>query len=225
MKKIILFLSLLILSESVFSQVPIKGNGLSGDDFEKVATEIKKKVKDFQQSVGHLAGNEYNHKEKEDIRKRALDWFIGAGERYPVAVPTQNGFDITWHNAVVMGSAPTKNNKGERRYEPMKDYLSRLINNSENPNYRYKKVVIEGAEGVALDNFRKISDDSYIATAHYLQTFTGYRYADMEGSSYTDYTVKIVTIFINIIEIEHYEGSVDRYAIIKLGDVVCDDVW
>lgn len=225
MKKIILLISLLTLSMSAFSQIPIKGDGLSGEDFEKVAIEIKKKVKDFQRSIGHLAGNEYNHKEKEDIRKRTLDWFIGAGERYPYTVPTRYGFDSTgWHNAVVMGSAPTKNNKNLRKYEPMKNYLSRLISNSESQDYRYKKVIIEGAEVVTLDNFRK-DGNGYIATAHYLQKFTGYRSADMVRAAYTDYTAKTITIFINITEIEQYDGSVERYAIIKLGDVDCDDVW
>lgn len=225
MKKVILIIPLLTLSMSAFSQVPIKGNGLSGEDFEKVATEIKKKVKDFQRSIGYLAGNEYDHKEKENIRKNTLRLFIGEGERYPLAVPCRNGFDTTWHNAVVMGSAPTKNNKSLRKYEPMKDYLFRLISNSESQNYRYKKVVIEGAEVVTLDNFRKIGNDSYIATAHYLQKFTGYRSADMVRAAYTDYTAKTVTIFIDISSIEQHDGSVERYAIIKLGDVDCDDVW
>ena len=225
MKKIILLISLLTLSMSTFSQVPIKGDGLSGEDFEKVATEIKKKVKDFQRSVGHLAGNEYNHKEKEDIRKRTLDWFIGAGERYPLAVPTRNGFDTTWHNAVTMGIAPTKRDKSSRVYKLMKDYLSNLINDIEKPNRRYNKVVIEGAEVVTIDYFRKIGDDSYIATAHYLQKYSGYRSADMVRAAYTDYSAKTVTVFINITSIEQHDGSVERYAIIKLGDVDCDEVW
>lgn len=221
MKKVILLISLLALSMGAFPQVPIKGDGLSGDDFEKVAAEIKNKVKNFQRSVGYLSGNEYNRIEKENIRKRALKWFVGAGERYPQAVPTRDGFDTVWHNAVVMGSAPTKNNKNLRKYEPMKDYLSRLMSQ----NQRYKKVVIEGADVVTLDNFRKIGDDSYIATAHYLQKFTGYRSADMVRAAYMDYTAKTVTVFVDITEIEQPDGSVERYAIIKLGDVDCDDVW
>ncbi len=229
MKKVILLISLLTLSVSAFSQVPVDDDNLtgelSGEDFNNVATEIKKKVKNFQRWVGQLAGNEYTHNEKVDIRKKALVHFMGEGERYKLAVPTHDGFDTIWHNAVVMGSAPTKKNKKIRNYEPLKDYLSRLISNSENPNYRYKKVVIEGADVVTLDNFRKTRDSSYVATAHILQKFTGYYSADMVRAAYQDYTAKTITIFINLIDVPQHDGGSKRYWQIKLGDVDCDDVW
>lgn len=215
---------MLILSANAFSQVESKSNDLSGEDFENVASDIKRKVKNFQRYIGHLAGNDYSHDEKTDIRKRALTMFIGEGERYPMIVPTRDGFDTIMHNAVVMGSAPSKNDKSKRKYEPMKDYLSRLIKNSES-NYKYKKIVIEGADVVTLDNFRKISEGRYIAAAHYLQKYTGYISADMVKASYQDYTAKTVTIFINLIEIEQPDGSTNQFWQIKLGDVECDDVW
>lgn len=229
MKKVILILSLLILSVRVFSQIPIENDNLVGelssDDFNNVAAEIKQKVKNFQRCVGQLAGNEYSHNEKVNIRKRALVMFMGEGERYKLVVPTHDGFDTVWHNAVVMGSAPTKNNRNMRKYEPLKNYLSRLISNSESQNYRYKKVVIEGADVVSLDNFRKVGDGSYIATAHILQKFTGYYSADMVRAAYQDYTAKTITIFINLIEVDQPDGGSKHYWQIKLGDVDCDDVW
>lgn len=225
MKKIVLLFAVLGLSVSAFSQVTATSNNLSGEDFENVASEIKKKVKNFQRCVGHLAGNEYSHGEKVDIRKRALVMFMGEGERYTMAVPTRDGYDTVWHNAVVMGSAPSKNNRNLRKYEPMKDYLSRLIKNSEDRNYRYKKVVIEGADIVTLDNFKKVGDGRYIASAHILQKFTGYYSADMVKAAYQDYTAKTITIFINLVETEQHDGSSEHYWEIKLGDVDCDDVW
>ena len=226
MKRIVLLFALLLgLSVSAFSQVTATSDNLSGEDFENVAAEIKKKVKNFQRCVGHLAGNEYSHGEKENIRKRALVMFMGEGEQYPLAIPTRDGYDTIWHNAVVMGSAPSKINRNLREYEPMKDYLSRLIRNSEDRNYRYKKVVIEGADIVTLDNFRKVGDGRYIAAAHILQKFTGYYSADMVRAAYQDYTAKTITIFINLIETEQHDGSTEHYWEIKLGDVDCDDVW
>jgi len=225
MKKILLLFAAFCFSMSAFSQVVANNDNLSGQDFENVASEIKSIVKKFQRCVGNLAGDVYSHKEKEDIRIRALAIFIGEGERYPIAVPTRYGFDTTMHNAVVMGSAPSKKNRGQRKYEPMKTYLSQLIKNSENPNYKYKKIVIEGADVVTLDNFRKIGEGRYIAAAHYLQKYTGYVSGDMVKAQYQDYTAKTITIFINLIEIEQKDGSFEQYWQIKLGDVECDDVW
>ncbi len=225
MKRIVLLFAILGLSMSAFSQVTATSDNLSGEDLENVAVEIKKKVKNFQRCVGNLAGNDYSHGEKVNIRERALVMFMGEGERYQQLVPTREGYDTVWHNAVVMGSAPSKNNKNLRKYEPMKDYLSRLIRNSEDRNYRYKKVVIEGADVVTLSNFRKVGDGRYIAAAHYLQKYTGYYSADMVRAAYQDYTAKTIMIFINLIEIEQKDGTTGFYWQIKLGDVECDDVW
>lgn len=229
MKRVIILLSLWVLSVSAFSQVPVENEKLTceltGDDFINVTALIKRMVKNFQRDVGRLAGNEYTHNQKVDIRNKALVHFIGKGERYQTAVPTRDGFDTIWHNAVVMGSAPTKKNTKMRKYEPLKNYLSRLISNSEDPNYLYKKVVIEGAEVVTLDNFREIGNGSYIATAHILQKFTGYYSVDMVRASYQDYTKKTITIFIDFIETETHDGGSKHYWQVKLGDVDCDDVW
>lgn len=225
MKRIVLLFTVLGLSVSAFSQVTATSDKLSGEDFENVAAEIRKKVKNFQRSVGHLAGNEYSHGEKLKIRERQLEHFMGKGERYLIANPTYDGYDTVWHNAVVMGSAPSKKDRGSRKYEPMKDYLSRLIRNSENRNYRYKKVVIEGADIVTVDNFRKVGDGRYMAAAHFLQKFQGYYSADMVSAAYQDYSAKTITIFINLIETEQHDGSSEHYWEIKLGDVDCDDVW
>ena len=225
MKRIVLLFAVLGLSVSAFSQVTATSDKLSGEDFENVAAEIRKKVKNFQRSVGHLAGNEYSHGEKLKIRERQLEHFMGNGERYLIANPTYDGYDTVWHNAVVMGSAPSKKDRGSRKYEPMKDYLSRLIRNSENRNYRYKKVVIEGADIVTIDSVRSVGDGRYIATAHFLQKFTGYYSADMARVAYQDHTAKTVTIFINYVELEQYDGKRERKWEIKMGDVDCDDVW
>ena len=225
MKRIVLLFAILGFSVSAFSQVTATSDKLSGEDFENVAAEIKKKVKNFQRCIGHLAGNEYSHGEKVDIRKRALVLFMGEGDRYLYYEPTRDGYDTSMHNAVVMGSAPSKNNRNQRKYEPMKDYLSRLIRNSEDRKYRYKKVVIEGADIVTVDNFRKVGDGRYMAAAHFLQKFQGYYSADMVSAAYQDYSAKTITIFINLIETEQHDGSSEHYWEIKLGDVDCDDVW
>lgn len=225
MKRIVLLFAILGFSVSAFSQVTATSDKLSGEDFENVAAEIKKKVKNFQRCIGHLAGNEYSHGEKVDIRKRALVMFMGEGERYLYYEPTRDGYDTSMHNAVVMGSAPSKNNRNQRKYELMKDYLSRLIRNSEDRKYRYKKVVIEGADIVTVDNFRKVGDGRYMAAAHFLQKFQGYYSADMVSAAYQDYSAKTITIFINLIETEQHDGSSEHYWEIKLGDVDCDDVW
>ena len=106
---------------------------------------------------------------------------------------------------------------------PMTTYLSRLIKNSETPNYRYSQIVIEAADAVRLDNFSPVGNGKYMATAHILQHFVGYG-KDGVRKLYEDYTSKNITIYINRLEIATPEGMQYIWQIL-LGDVDCDDIW
>ena len=105
----------------------------------------------------------------------------------------------------------------------MTTYLSNLIKRSETPNYRYSQIVIEAADAVRVDNFSKIGDGRYVATAHILQHFMGYS-SDGRRVQYEDYTAKTITIYINRLEINTPEGINVIWQIL-LGDVDCDDIW
>lgn len=201
-----------------------KGRGPFGVDYDMVTSEIKTKVANFQRYVNNLAGNSFSHDEKEERYQLALELFIGKGNPYEIIVPTRYGERKEYHEAVKMGVFPSKNSK-ERKYYYMKDYLSSLISKSENPNYKYKKIVIECSRAIRIDNFRKIGDGRYVGSAHYLQKYTAYKSIDSNTPAYWDYTGKTITIYINRIEIDLPDGSTEHYWEILLGDVDCDDVW
>ncbi len=218
MKKIFLIIPLLVSTMCGFSQSGIDNMSEKDNDF--LMKEIVSKVTTFTDYVQALAGNDYTHDEKMSQYEKALDLFIGKGERYEMYNPRRS--DPEWHEAVKMGVYPSKNNKNFRKYSPMKAYLYKLIKNSENPKYLYKKVVIEAAEAIKIDKPVQIGPDKYVATAHYLQKYTGYRSADLKNATYTDYTSKTIEVYIDVLEMP---GGDTPYFIIELGDVDCDDVW
>ena len=189
---------------------------LSEEDRIQIKDLIEMKVAVFQGYVSDLAGNDFSRQEKEAKYREALTYFIGRGNRYEIVVPSSYGEDRTqWHEPVQMGVFTSKYNP-KRKYQPMKDYLAKLMNNK-----RYDKVIIEYAQGIKIDTYTKVGDGRYMAVAHFLQKYT----AENKDYTYWDYTEKNIAIYINRIEVDLPSGEVGHYWEILLGDVDCDDVW
>ncbi len=195
------------------------------DDFEDVEERIQEKVEDFYSYLQCLAGRDnVSHAAKMEIYDRVLLFFIGEGKPFTILVPNPNGgYSEQIHEAVTMSTINPKYNK-MRTKQLMTTYLSNLIKRSDNPNYRYKQVVIEAADAVRVDNFRRVGDGRYMATAHILQTFIGYGKDGMR-QSYVDYTAKTITIYVNRLEFDTPDGNTEYIWQILLGDVECEDVW
>lgn len=197
------------------------GEDLFGEDYQQVDDEILAKVKIFQRYVNNLAGNTYTHSQKEKRYQMAMDLFINRGEPYDVIVPSFEGDYVQKHDAAQMCVITSKRTQVRKHY-PMKQYLRTLIRNSENPNYRYKKVVIESSDVIKIDNYRKVGDGRYMALAHYVQKYSAYTSAEMGRASYYDYTRKTIAVYINIFEIDQPDGSSENYIQVLLGDVDCE---
>lgn len=216
--------SLLIVVVLCFAVVaPSKAQSID-DSFEDVVERIQEKMEDFYSYLQCLAGRDnVSHAAKMEIYDRVLHFFIGEGKPFTVLVPNPNGgYSEQIHAAVTMSTINPKYNK-MRTKQLMTTYLSNLIKRSDNPNYRYKQVVIEAADAVTVDNFRRVGDGRYMATAHIIQTFIGYGKDGMR-QSYMDYTVKTITIYVNRLEFDTPDGSTEYIWQILLGDVECDDV-
>lgn len=198
-----------------------EGEKLFGEELERVNDEIISKVKDFQRYVNNLAGNSFSHAQKEERYQMALDLFMGRGEPYDIIVPSMDGDDIQHHNAVQMCVIASKNSQ-KRLHYPMKQYLRNLIRNSENPNYVYKKIVIESSDVIKIDNYRKIGNGKYMALAHYVQKYSAYSSREMNRATYMDYTRKTIAVYIEAIETDQLDGSVETSIIVRLGDVDCE---
>lgn len=189
---------------------------LTEADRQQIKTLIEMRVEVFQGYVTDLAGNKFSRQEKEVKYGEALSYFIGRGNQYEIIVPSSYGKDHTQlHEPVQMGVFTSKYNS-KRKYQPMKDYLARLMNNK-----KYNNVVIEYAQGIKIDSYRPVGDGRYVTVAHFIQKYSGYN----KELVYSDYTEKKIEIYINPIEVELPSGEVGRYWDILLGDVDCDDVW
>lgn len=227
MKKFFLIVAFcLSLSSVVMAQNVqlVNDLGIQEDELEMVQNRIAEKVDDFQRYLQDLAGRgDMSHQTKMERYDQTLKLFIGEGKSYWAEIPgPYGGFITKMHEAVKMQTIKSKYSK-ERNPYPMTVYLSNLIKRSEDPNYKYKQIVIEAAAAVRVDNFSKVGEGRYSATAHILQHFVGYG-KDGVRIQYEDYTAKTITVYINRIEIDTPEGH-DYYWEILLGDVDCDDIW
>lgn len=209
------------LAECSSGKIKSTEEELLGDELQKIDDEILAKVKIFQRYVNNLAGNSYTHSQKEERYQMALDLFINRGEPYDIIVPSIDGDYIQKHDAAQMCVITSKRTQMRKNY-PMKQYLRNLIRNSENPNYIYKKVVIESSDVIKIDNYRKIGDGRFMALAHYVQKYSAYQSTEMSRATYTDYTRKTIAVYINIIEVEQPDGTTDNFIQVLLGDVDCE---
>lgn len=197
--------------------------GIEAGEVEAIKERIVNKVDELQRNIQDMAGiGTMSHKGKMEVCNITLNLFIGEGNDYDTLVMTAYGYEPKRHQAVRMGYINSKANK-KRQYMPMRDYFRQLIRRSEDPKYRYRKVVIEAADAVRVDNLSRTADGHYMATAHILQHFCGY---SGDGRlMYHDYTAKTVTIYINRLETSAPDGELITIWDIKLGDIDCDDIW
>lgn len=209
------------IEECSSGKIRSSGEELFGDELQQIDEEILRMVKLFQRYVNNLAGNSFTHSEKEERYQMALDLFINRCDPFELIVPGRDGDSIQQHEAVKMCVITSKRTQA-RKYYPMKQYLRNLIRNSENPNYKYQKIVIEGSDVIKIDNYRKVGDGRYMALAHYVQKYSAYQSAEMGKATYMDYTRKTIAIYIDVIELEQPDGSVENYFRILLGDVDCE---
>lgn len=226
MKKFVLTLTLglLTLCGTQAQNIHLANDlGIAENEVEAIKERIANKVDELQRNIQDMAGiGTMSHKGKMEVCNITLKLFIGEGNEYDTLVMTPYGYEPKRHQAVQMGYINSKALK-KRQYKPMRDYFRQLINRSEDPKYRYKKVVIEAADAVRVDNLSRTGDGHYMATAHILQHFCGY---SGDGRlMYHDYTAKTVTIYIDRIDISAPDGELITIWDIKLGDIDCNDIW
>ena len=196
--------------------------GIAEEDKEAITERIVAKVDELQRGIQDMAGiGTMSRKGKEGQRDVILKLFIAEGKPYTARVPSRWG-EYKDSTCQVMMTIINSKLKKKRERRPMRHYFNQLIERSVNPNYRYKKVVIEAADAVRVDNFTKVGEGKYMATAHILQHFAGY---SGDGHIiYHDYTAKTIAVEITRLEQNTEEGVVTMWNIL-LGDVDCDDIW
>lgn len=203
MKKILLsFIFVLCIANA--SEAQTNGIGLTADEKEAIETRAKQKIDDFLDYLGTIGSKQVSQTRKAAAIESALDLFIGEG--LPYSYEDDYGNTLT-HEAVTMQTT----NKYGRTYppKPMTTYLDAL------KSLPYKKVVIESADKVMVDNLTPTSEGKYKGVAHYYQKFTGV-YGD--GRVYSDRTEKRLIIYVEKKMIPTITGG-ETVWVILLGDV------
>jgi len=203
MKKILLSF-ILILCIANISQAQTISPSMTADENSAIEIRAKEKIDDFLGYLGKIGSKQVSMERKTAAIESALELFIGKGRSFDYEDDYGN---MLKHKAVTMQTT----NKYGRKYapKPMSSYLDAL------KKLPYKKVVIESADKVKVDNMTQTSEGKYKAVAHYYQKFTGV-YGD--GRIYSDYTEKKLIIYIEKKQLPGILGG-EIVWVILLGDV------
>ena len=87
-----------------------------------------------------------------------------------------------------------------------------------------KEFVSLSLPSLRVDNFSKVDDGRYVATAHLLSSFIGY---DSDGKQvcHHDYTHKTIMFYFNPLINSFPDETSCVTPILFLGDISSDDVW
>lgn len=164
---------------------------------ETMGRRAAEKVAQMNDFISFMGDKKKSVTTRENYKKKALNLFVGNGYSY-----TENGV----RKEGVEMETTSKNRRGVT-HRLMRDYFEHL------KNLRYSDVKITSTEVAAIkvSNLRKISDDTYVCTCQYDQTFVGYR----DGRpAYKDITTKRCECYVTV---EKTEEGVEY--VVKLGNV------
>lgn len=190
-----------VLLTSVLLMASPLANAQVGTD-EMLQRRCAEKVKQMCDYIELMANPKLKANNRLYYRSTALKLFIGQGDAYEEDGRMRDG---------VMMEVTSVNRKNPYSYL-IKTYFSNLIN-----RLKYSKVVMQTTDVSAMkvSELQPISDDTYVCTVYFEQSFCGYR----DGRPvYKDITRKRVKCYVKVDQTE--DG--DEY-IVMLGDVTATD--
>lgn len=172
------------------------------DADEMLKRRCAEKVKQMCDYIEMMANPKLKVNNRLHYRSTALNLFIGQGDSYEEDGRTREG---------VMMEVTSVNKANPYSYL-MKTYFTNLIN-----RLKYSKVVMQTTDVSAMkvSELQPISDDTYVCTVYFEQSFCGYR----DGRPvYKDITRKRVKCYVKVEQTEDGEEY-----IVMLGDVTATD--
>ncbi len=169
---------------------------------EMIKRRCADKVKQMCDYIEYMANPQQKETNRRYYRNAALNLFIGRGNSYE-----ENG---RIRDGVTM-EVTSVSRKNPYSY-PIRTYFSNLIN-----RLSYSKVVMQTTDVSAMkvSELQPISDDTYVCTVYFEQSFCGYR----DGRPvYKDITRKRVKCYVKVEQTEDGEEY-----IVMLGDVTATD--
>lgn len=171
-------------------------NDLSPDELKIFQTEVKNRVKRFQNYITFIGSKKNKLETKNAYIKQTLKLFIGEGEDY-------KDIHENIQPAVRMQLSDTKA-RTRKRWIKTKQYLYNLTKVS------YRELYITWADVCRVGEFHKVRDGLYVATVYISQKFEGMR----DGYSIINHDEKAITVYLE--EVTTVAGS--RYNIF-FGDI------
>lgn len=169
---------------------------------EMLKRRCAEKVKQMCDYIEYMANPKQKVNNRRYYRKAALNLFVGRGESYEEDGRIRDGVTM---------EVTSVNMKTPKSYL-MKQYFSNLIN-----RLRYSEVVMQTTDvsAMKISELQPISEDTYVCTVYFEQSFCGYR----DGRPvYKDITRKRVKCYVKVEQTE--DGA--EY-IVMLGDVTATD--
>lgn len=169
---------------------------------EMLKRRCAEKVKQMCDYIEHMANPKQKENNRRYYRKVALNLFIGQGNSYEEEGRIREGVTM---------EVTSLSNKTPRSFL-MKTYFSNLIN-----RLNYSKVSMQTTDVSAMkvSELQPISEDTYVCTVYFEQSFCGYR----DGRPvYKEITRKRVKCYVKVEQTEDGEEY-----IVLLGDVTATD--
>lgn len=182
MRKInyIVFFVFLFYSVQVSAQA---SNDLSPDELKIFQTEVKNRVKRFQNYITFIGSKKNNVETKKAYVRQTLKLFIGEGEDY-------KDIDGNVQPAVRIQLSDTRTRA--KTWRKTKQYLYNLI------RVTYRELYITWADICRVGEFHKVRDGLYVATVYVSQKFEGvrdnYSVINIDEKAITVYLEEVVTI-------------------------------
>ncbi|MDE5701481.1 hypothetical protein [uncultured Bacteroides sp.] len=170
-------------------------NDLSPEELEIFQTEVKNRVKRFQNYITFIGSKKNNIETKNAYIRQTLKLFIGEGEDY-------KDVHDNIQPAVRMQLSDIRSRV--KRWRKTKQYLYNLTKVS------YRELYITWADVCRVGEFHKVRDGLYVATVYISQKFEGVK----DNYSVVNYDEKAITVYLE--EVVTIAGS--RYNIF-FGDI------
>ena len=152
-----------------------KANELSEEELHIFQTEVKHRVKRFQNYLTFIASKRNNLQTKKAYIKQTLKLFIGEGNEYK-----------DYYGNLQPAVRMQINVSGKKVWRKTKDYLNNLT------KLNYQRLDITWADVCRVGEFHKIREGLYVATVYITQKFSGMR----DNYSVIDVDEKAITIYL-----------------------------
>lgn len=179
------------------NMVALSQEAISEQEKNVLSQRVTQKVEEFTHSLSRMVDDTQSRDVRTSHQKNILSLTMGKGDPYDIVEDEQ----VKHSTGVKMVTSSV--NRATKTTQLLKTYLKRLYDPSTGRSQMsYKKIKIESADFVKVDNIER-EGDHYVCNAVFYQKFYGTR---RDGSQYVDWTAKNIKCYIIPIELPDGKG-------------------